>query len=315
MDEDKYLCYIKNNDYQGLLECANKILTNKKDNNIALEYKAKALISLGQYYESYNILTSLLVKNNENLYELIKLNKALLDFESKYQHYSNLEYPKDWLKSLLLEQIEITEEEFLKINTSYSKSDLGPIYDEDADEYSQSKARVHLHNFLSNQFYDVFIVGPENVIEYFDGYYDIQKTHPQTILTYPFTQVNKNGYVYTKEQNYKLLFVYPLEDDNIWQGDEEECDKYFNYSPLFNAPFPVIDWYLDLNKVTMKHPRADVYLSNSIVNAYLHRMLISNLDKLASANKNYFVPMHHHIIDPNLTAVIQKVPDNDPTYQ
>jgi hypothetical protein len=175
---------------------------------------------------------------------------------------------------------------------------------------------VHLHNYLRNQFHNVFIAGPQELIEYLKDYYDSQKTHSQASLTYPFTQVNKNGYVYTKEQNYKLPFVHPLEDDNIWQDDEEECDKYINYSPLFNAPVSVIDWYLDLNKVTMKHPEADIYFSNSIVNAYLHRMLISNLDKLASANKNYFIPMHHHhIIDPNLTAVIQKIPDNDPTYQ
>jgi hypothetical protein len=57
--EDKYLTFIKNNDFKGLIDFADELLNTNKNDKTALEYKAKAFPSLGMYNESYNILSSL----------------------------------------------------------------------------------------------------------------------------------------------------------------------------------------------------------------------------------------------------------------
>jgi hypothetical protein len=302
MDEDKYLNYIKNNDFNGLLEYSNNKLTSDLNDKLALEYKAKALLSLGRYKDSYNILSSQFALQNEYLSELRNLNKALLNFIENYKYYDGVDYPTNWLEVKLTDLIAKTEEEFIKHN-NYSKADLQPL-----DDYlgiTQSKATIDLHNYLNNQFYEIYILGPQLLVEDY-GYIHIQKLKLKNKLRYPFAQVLRNGYVYTKEQNHKLPFKFPEEDDFYWAGDEEETARYFKRCPLFNAPFPLIDWYLDFNKVTKPHPETDVYFSNSIVSPYLHRLVNLNLDKLANVNKDYFVPMYHNIIDPNLTAIEQE---------
>jgi hypothetical protein len=101
-------------------------------------------------------------------------------------------------------------------------------------------------------------------------------------------------------KNFWLPFT--LDDSNF---DDDEEENRFNTGPLFVAPFPMTDWYLDLKEVSMKHPEADVYYSNSIVSSCLQRMVTLYLDKLAFKNKDYFTHMNHNIIDPNMTAVKQ----------
>jgi hypothetical protein len=103
--------------------------------------------------------------------------------------------------------------------------------------------------------------------------------------------------------------VLVTDDMDDYSSDEDMDDGYIQNkftSLLFIAPFPMIDWYLDLNSIAMKHPEADVYYSTSIVSSYLHRMATLNLDKLASIKKDYFVPMYHNSIDPNMTAIEQE---------
>jgi hypothetical protein len=146
------------------------------------------------------------------------------------------------------------------------------------------------------------LIGHQSFVEEFESF--LFHIFPRALLTklrYPFSQAHRNGFIYTKEQNFWLPFT--LDDDEFVNGEDEE-NKY-NVSPLFVAPFPKIDWYLDLKKVTMKHPEADVYYSNSLVGPCLQRMITLYLDKLAYKNKDYFNPMYHNIIDPNMTAIEQ----------
>jgi hypothetical protein len=98
-------------------------------------------------------------------------------------------------------------------------------------------------------------------------------------LCYPFSQAHRNGFIYTKEQTLKLPFKYP-EEHRLKYNDQEEIALHFTGSPLFAAPFPIVNLYLDLSKVTMKNPDADVYFSDSIVTPYIHRLVNLNLDKL-----------------------------------
>jgi hypothetical protein len=305
--KEEYLNFIKNNNFQGLLKFTNEQLLKDKNNKTALEYKAKSLLSLGSYNDAYNIFSSLLYANND-LYEFTNISKALQNFENAYKHYSNIKFDNKWLEKILLEQIKKAEQEFLNHNTSYTKKDFAAV--KKYYNYYQSQASIDLHKYLSNQFHDVFLLGSKDVVDNFDEnsggdlHYEFD-----SFLQYPFSQAHRNGILYTKEQNYKLAFEYPFEDAYMvfdefdYVGDDEE--EKFKIGPLFIAPYPVIDWYLDLKSIQMKHPGADVYYSNTIVSPCLHRMVCTNLDNLAVNNKDYFVPMYHNIIDPNMTAIQQ----------
>jgi hypothetical protein len=302
---DEYSQFIKNNNFQGLVEYTTEILNTKKDDKTALEYKAKALVSLGLYNESYKILSSLVLRNNNPpLFELLKICKTIIEFDKSYQTYKSIEYPSDWLAKRLLQQIEKTEQEFLNSNSSYKREDLNltlSMYGRPI----QSKAFVELHNYLEDQFHEVYIVGPEKLVNEFRAFDGRMESFSYIIQNaYPFYQANRYGYIYTRDQNYLLPFCYPNKE-GFSDSDAELNESCINSGPLFNAPFPLIDWYLDISKITMKHPSADVYFSNILVNPFVHRMVMTNLDKLARENKDYFVPMYHNLIDPNLTAVEQ----------
>jgi hypothetical protein len=300
-NNDMYLNFLETNNFDALLKYANDTLTKDKSNEIALEYKSIALLYLGLYDESLTVPKTLLLPNN-NLFEITRLSKACLTFDKSYEHYICIEFPSNWLEKRLIEQIEKVEEEFLNSFTSYSKDDFLP---RQCGEYAeQTKARIYLHDYLSKQFHEVFILGAKNVVDKLESPYTCDDILAS--LKYPFSQAYRNAYVYTKEQNYKLPFNHTEEGEDHWHDDNNDDNPVKHqlyYTPLYNAPFPVIDWYLDLQNVIMQHPGANVYYSNCIVNPFLHKMVYLCLDKLANTNKDYIAPMYHNIIDPNLTAI------------
>jgi hypothetical protein len=299
--DEEYSRFITSNDYKGLLEAANKNLSENQLDRKALEHKAKALLSLGSYNDAYDILTKL-AYTNINLRELINIARNLINMDKNYQYYSNLTIESNWYEKKVLEQIEQAEADFLQHNQQFNKKDFNPIQRGEDYFNLQSEANVELHKYLSNQFHEVFLIGHQSFVDHFESFWIVIFSCPlHTKLKYPFSQAHRNGFIYTKEQNYWLPFN--LEDHEFETGEDEE--NQFNVSPLFVAPFPKIDWYLDLKEVTMKHPEADVYYSNSLVSPCLQRMVTLSLDKLASQNKDYFNPMYHNIIDPNMTAVEQ----------
>jgi hypothetical protein len=297
-DQD-YSSFINANDYQGLLDSANTTLLHDKTNMEALKYKAKALLSLGSYRESDEIFTSIHADNN--LFELARIAKTLATLDSKYKFYSSLDIIPNWFECQLLNQINKTEEEFLQLNNKFTQNSFTPI--KLPWDTIQSKASVELHHLLNNLSQDVFLIGCEDVVNTFKSLETDIGYELKSQLCYPFSQVHRNGFLYTKEQNYMLPFKRDNADDHF-NSDDIGRDRY-TLSQLFVAPFPIIDWYIDLNKTIKNHPDADVYYSYNLISPCLHRMVTLNLDKLACKNKDYFIPMYHNIIDPNMTAIKQ----------
>jgi hypothetical protein len=303
IDQD-YSSFINSNDYQGLLDSANTTLLHDKTNKEALEYKAKALLSLGSYRESDEIFTSLKHAGND-LFELARIAKALATLDSKYKFYSSLDIIPNWFECQLLNQINKTEEEFLQLNNNFTQNSFEPIKLHWMT--LQSKASVELHHFISNVSQDVFLIGCEDFVNTFKSFEINIDYNLKSQLCYPFSQVHRNGFLYSKEQNYMLPFGRDIKDDYFNSDDIEApyLENKYTLSPLFIAPFPMVDWYVDLKRIIRKHPDADVYYSYNLITPCLYRMVTLNLDKLACKNKDYFIPMYHNIIDPNMTAIKQ----------
>jgi hypothetical protein len=59
----------------------------------------------------------------------------------------------------------------------------------------------------------------------------------------------------------------------------------------------------------MPNPNQDVYYAYDVLDKAAHNMIIYILDKLACIKKDYFVPMYHNIIDPNLYTTKQEHDD------
>jgi hypothetical protein len=186
----------------------------------------------------------------------MKLNEALLNFEKRYEHYSEINFPENWLEARLLEQIQKTYEEFLNFNKSFKIEDFNF---EENEDFDNKPAYVELHKYLDNHFGEVFILGNKGLLDNFTEFEFIYLQKFKSELSYPFSQAHRNGYIYTKVQTFKLPYKYP-EEDSVNNYEQEEIDFHFTGSPLFNAPFPIVDWYLDMSKVTKKHPDAMFFL-------------------------------------------------------
>jgi hypothetical protein len=142
--------------------------------------------------------------SNNQLFELLKLCKSIIEFEKNYQNYSKIACPPDWIRDRLIEQIEKTEEEFLKINTYYKKIDLNPMQKQRG--YKQTDAFIELHNYLLNQFYDVYIVGSELLVNEFKDFDHRVIDYKYSFKSlYPLNQAHRNGYIYTKDKIFYFL--------------------------------------------------------------------------------------------------------------
>jgi hypothetical protein len=150
---------------------------------------------LGFYEEFYKIFASLTIGSNNEFCELSKLCKAIIEFDKTYHSYSNMEYRPYWLKKRLLQQVDKTEQEFLNINSFYKADDLNPtqtLY------YEQSKAFIKLHNYLKDQYHEVYIIGHERLVNEFSTFNKQNESYSYKIQNvFPFYQAHRNGYIYT----------------------------------------------------------------------------------------------------------------------
>jgi hypothetical protein len=285
--------YIKHYDYTGLLNYTNQILNNNNNNRVALEYKAKALISLLKYKEAHEILSQIAL--TPTLQNLARLTKALLTFGSKYQKYSQMVVVDDH-KDRILNEIDKFKGLFLKNNNEYTEKDFeSEVSKSGKSIYSYSSIGswyLDLHRFAKGQNHEVYILGPHGIVKGFDGYDDGTYWSFRSKLIFLYAQALHDGWIFTKEQNFLLPY-----------GQDSSSYDPSHGGPICLAPFPRPNWVID--DVIQKDTNLDVFYSAELIDETTHRMVEHTLDNLAKQTKDYFVPMYHNIIDPNMTSVMQ----------
>ncbi len=111
-------------------------------------------------------------------------------------------------------------------------------------------------------------------------------------MNYPFAQATKEGFTYSKEQNFFLQY-------SVNVGGRQYIEE-----PSYIAKFPSANWHTPYAFIK-PNPNCDVYYSTMAIDKATHNLLVYSLDKLAKNTEDYFVPKYQNIIDPNLTAVEQ----------
>jgi tetratricopeptide (TPR) repeat protein len=292
--ENKYNTFIDNLDYYGLLNYTNQILAEDQNDNTAFEYKAKALISLKKYEEADFIFSKM--NFSPNLQTLERITKKLVKFEKNYEKYSQMVIPISWYEDRMYQEIQKYRKFFLDLHNEFTEEMFelkGP-----ESNYSNRCPNIHecylaLHKYALEQKSKVYILGPEEVVNVFKSFsfrspvYDLG-----TQLIYPYAQGMYDGWLFTKEQNY--LLPYGIRKN-----------EYFYEGPICVAPFPISDYEMAPAMYLQKDPYCDVYSSDNLIDETTQKMIQHTLDELANETKDYFIPMYHNIIDPNLNAIEQ----------
>jgi hypothetical protein len=289
----KYISFLNSYNYLGLLEYTNQILSDNKNDKIALEYKAKALISLQKYEEANHILSK--ISFTPKLQTLERITHSLVNFRKSYEKAAQNCLPNSWYENRLKEEIQKFKEYFVSMNDQHEIE----TYDR-VDPYKSSYEYYYnnigpwymdLHKFALEKNHEVYILGPEKIVNKF-SYYDYGTSWSlRSELKFPFAQGMHDGWLFTKEQNYLLPY-----------GNREE---FSDGGPICIAPFPVSDYHINPEKFTQKDQDCDVFYSDNLIDETTHNMIKHTLDDIAKETMDYFVPMYHNIIDPNLTAVEQ----------
>jgi hypothetical protein len=310
-------------------------------NYLTLENKAKSMFFQGLYNDANELLT-LHPKFSDEIFELKQLTTKILEYESKYNFYSNLNYAEDWMEYHLLKTIKKTKQQFLKENPFYTEKDLQPNhwthYNDNSQDYVQSKANKALHEFNCEKNNEVFILGPRKLVNTFNNLYDNPLIRClDTKLTYPYAQGNRKGFIHTIEQNFYSSDL-RIDETNVLnssifdikepkQEKNDDIDKYFsiekykadNYDykhgesdvdsdeevdagPLYIAPFPIADWTLDKSTIMGLYNDKDVYYIKSLISPNLDKLIKSVLDKHAERKIEYYSAKEGFIIDPYSTC-------------
>jgi hypothetical protein len=159
---------------------------------------------------------------------------------------------------------------------------------------------LDLHKYVLQQQTPTYILGPKKIVEEFQGCEAGFWRKLKGCLEFPFTQATHDGWMFTKMQNFKLPF-----------GHNDSPNSYYSdYGPMCLAPFPATNWAIDEDFYIHEIRDCDVFYSTQLVEKTTHNFVVHTLDNLALETDDYFVPMYHNIIDPNLTSVKQ-----DNTYR
>jgi hypothetical protein len=293
--ENKFNSFIKNYNYQGLLHYTNNILSKNPKDKISLEYKARALISLQKYEEANLILSK--ISYSEKMQTLEKLTHSLITFRDNYEKYSQIIIPVSWYEDRLFEEIKNYRKFFLALQKEYTEEMFNDIeiFEVKSGRFcypSIDKWYMDCHKFALEEGYKVYILGPKKMVGFFSEICSSVAFKLKAKLKYPFAQGMYDGWLFTKEQN----FLLPYGAKAV--ADEEE-------GPICLCPFPISEYGIQSGKYKQKNLDCDVFYANELIDETTHNLLQYTLDMLADDIGDYFVPMYHNIIDPNLTAVEQ----------
>jgi hypothetical protein len=293
---NNYTSFLNNYDYKGLLAYSDQILSKSIRDKEALEYKAKALIALKRYEEAYSILRQ--ISFTPKLQTIERITNSLITFSKNYEKYSQVNFPTTWYQDKLITVIINFRKIFLDVHQEYTEemfnnvrlnSEHHVIYYKIIDKWYTD---LHLYALEENA--KCYILGPELIVNELDFFDCGVSTDFKSKLRYPFAQGIHDGWVFTKEQNYLLPF-----------GRLISYYDYTDRGPICIAPFPVSEYCVDENKYKQKNPDCDVFFADDLIDETTQNMIQHTLDELANETKDYFVPMYHNIIDPNLTAIEQ----------
>ena len=165
----------------------------------------------------------------------------MIAFENKYEeNFKKVkEIPLDWGEKVLLNSIESCEE---------SKNEKDP----------RKVLKLLKSTAISED--DVYILGPKSTVNGFCFFEYGMYRKFKGIIKYPFAQGTREGYIYTKEQNYLIIGV--------------QLDSYFSYGrePYLIAKFPTVQWDSKI-KYIKPNPKCDVFYSAHAVDDVIHNLL------------------------------------------
>jgi hypothetical protein len=285
--DKEFINFINNYDYTGLLDYTNQILRNNPKEKTALKFKAKALISFKKYEEASSILSR--ISFTPKLQRLEKITNSLITFRKNYEKYSHMIIPDSWYEDKLNEEVENYKVKFLEHQAEFMEENYE---DEEFNcSYKVDKWYMELHNYCLEENHKVYILGPESIVNEFTRFGYSYCWILRANLKYPFAQGMHDGWSFTREQNFLLPYGFR--------------DKYSDGGPICVAPFPLSDYDINPVRFKQKNPDCDVFFSDNLVDGTTRNMIRDTLDEFAKETKDYFIPMYHNIIDPNLTAVKQ----------
>ena len=148
-------------------------------------------------------------------------------------------------------------------------------------------------NFVIQEDNSVFILGPAKAVNSLRGL-EQNSYHPMTSIPFPYpkSQINRDGCIYHSDQ----VFFINLKKKNSFH--------YSEVLPQHKIELTKWDFHdFKESQIIKPNPNLEVFYSNDIIDKETHESLRRLLDAHAKKTQDYFVPMYHNIIDPNLTVL------------